>query len=60
MLENQQKITLSVTQQEFNIIIGSLHEIPFKVADPLIKNFIKQAKDQLMNKEESQQQGETI
>ena len=55
MLENQQKITLSVTQQEFNVIIGSLHEIPFKIADPIIKNFIQQAKDQLMNKEESQQ-----
>jgi hypothetical protein len=39
------KITLRVN--EINIILAGLQELPFKVAEPLIKNIIAQAQNNL-------------
>lgn len=38
-------ITLKVT--EINTILAAIQELPFKVADPMIKNIIAQAQAQL-------------
>lgn len=38
-------ISLKVT--EINVILSGLQELPFKVADPLLKNIIAQAQAQL-------------
>jgi hypothetical protein len=40
-------LTLSLKVTEVNTILAGLQELPFKVADPLLKNIIVQAQTQL-------------
>jgi hypothetical protein len=40
-------LTLSLKVTEVNTILAGLQELPFKVADPLLKNIIIQAQTQL-------------
>ena len=40
-------LTLSVTLQEVNVIISALQEISYKLADPVLKKIVPQAKEQL-------------
>ena len=43
----QPTITLNLTVQEVNVIIAALQEMPFKVADPVLKNLVPQAQQSL-------------
>lgn len=42
-----QTVTLTVTPQEFNVVVAALQEIPFKVADPVIRSLVKQVQSQV-------------
>ena len=47
--ENQQSQTvkLELNPQEFNVIMAALQEIPFKMADPVIRSLVKQVQGQV-------------
>ena len=40
-------LTLTLTLQEVNVVIAALQEVPFKVADPVLKVLVPQAQEQL-------------
>ena len=40
-------LSISLKVTEINVILGAIQELPFKVADPLLKNIIIQAQTQL-------------
>lgn len=46
-VDQDQVITLSLKVNEVNIVLAGLQELPFKVADPLIKNIVAQGQEQL-------------
>jgi hypothetical protein len=41
------EVTITLRVNEINIILAGLQELPFKVAEPLIKNIIAQAQNNL-------------
>lgn len=41
------EVTITLRVNEVNIILAGLQELPFKVAEPLIKNIIAQAQNNL-------------
>jgi hypothetical protein len=45
--EQPQTINVELTAQQFNVVMASLQEIPFKVADPVIRELVKQVQGQL-------------
>lgn len=51
LVENQQShaaaVTLEVSVNELNIIMGSLQELPHRVVDPLLRKLMEQAQAQL-------------
>lgn len=40
-------LTLNVTDQDVNLLISALHEVPYKFAAPLITKLVAQAQEQL-------------
>lgn len=40
-------LTLTLTLQEVNVIIGALQEAPYRVSDPVLKSLIPQAEKQI-------------
>lgn len=40
-------LSVSLKISEINVVLAGLQELPFKVADPLLKNIIAQAQMQL-------------
>lgn len=49
--ENTQEdpvLSLSLKISEINVVLAGLQELPFKVADPLLKNIITQAQAQVV------------
>jgi hypothetical protein len=46
------ELTFKVTEQEANIILAGLQELPAKVANPLTRKLQEQAKEQLPEKSE--------
>ena len=40
-------LTVSLTLQEINVILGALQEMPFKIADPVLKSLVPQAQQAL-------------
>ena len=40
-------LSISLKVTEINVILAGLQELPFKVADPLLKNILAQAQTQL-------------
>lgn len=40
-------LSISLKVTEINVVLAGLQELPFKVADPLLKNIIAQAQTQL-------------
>ena len=40
-------VTLTIDISELNIIVGGLHELPYRVVDPVIKKIFQQAEAQL-------------
>lgn len=40
-------LTLKLSLKDINLVIAGVQEIPFKVADPLIKNIVAQAQEQI-------------
>lgn len=55
MQQNEQKINLSVTIDELNIIFGGLEEVPHKFSRKVIDNLSQQAQAQV---KQSQPQGQ--
>ena len=45
--EENKVITLSLKVNEVNIVLAGLQELPFKIADPLLKNIVAQGQEQL-------------
>lgn len=45
--DNNPELTLVLRVNDINIVLAGLQELPFKVADPLIKNVMQQAQAQL-------------
>lgn len=43
-------LSLSLKVSEVNVVLAGLQELPFKVADPLLKGIIAQAQTQLAPK----------
>jgi hypothetical protein len=43
----EQRITVNVDPNEFNIIMAGLQELPHRVVDPIIRKLITQAQIQL-------------
>jgi hypothetical protein len=41
-------LSLSLRISEINVVLAGLQELPFKVADPLLKNIIAQAQAQVV------------
>lgn len=50
---NDPTIALELLVTEVNVVLAGLQELPFKVADPLLKNIIAQAQAQLSPQEET-------
>jgi len=40
-------ITLTITLQEVNVIAGALQELPYKVADPVLRRIVSQTQEQV-------------
>ncbi len=55
MQQNEQKINLSVTLDELNIIFGGLEEVPHKFSRKVIDSLSQQAQSQL---QQGQPQGQ--
>lgn len=50
-VNNQQpKVKIELTINEFNTIMAALQELPHRVVDPLLKNLISQAQPQVQPK----------
>jgi hypothetical protein len=49
-------LTVDLTLQEVNVIIASLQELPFKVADPVLRALVPQAEQQLKDFQVQQQE----
>lgn len=47
MQQNEQKVNLTVTIEELNIIFGGLEEVPHKFSRKVIDNLSQQAQSQL-------------
>lgn len=47
-------LELTLTLQEVNVIIAALQEIPFKMADPVLKSLVPQAEQKLKQFQQSQ------
>jgi len=47
-----ENLKLEVTEQEVNIILSALQELPHKVSHNLIENLIGQANEQIMDNKE--------
>lgn len=47
-------LELTLTLQEVNVIIAALQEIPFKLADPVLKSLVPQAEQKLKQFQQSQ------
>ena len=43
----EKTVTLTVTAQEFNIIMAGLAELPHKTSAPTINNLVKQVQEQV-------------
>jgi len=52
--EENMEFTFTVTEQEANMIIAGLQELPAKVANPLTRKLQEQAQEQ-MRKQEAQE-----
>ena len=48
-------ITLTLNLQKVNVILAALQEMPFKVADPILKDILPQAEQQLKAQQETEQ-----
>ena len=48
------EFTLKVTEQEANLILAGLQELPAKVANPLTRKLQEQAQEQLPKKEDNE------
>lgn len=46
------ELTFKVSEQEANLILAGLQELPAKVANPMIRKLQEQAQEQLPKKEE--------
>lgn len=46
-VDQDQVITLSLKVNEVNIVLAGLQELPFKIADSLIKSIVAQGQEQL-------------
>jgi hypothetical protein len=57
LVENQEqqvaKVTLDMNVNELNIVMAALQELPHRVADPLLRNFMQQAQSQLGQPQQS-------
>lgn len=47
-VDTNPELTLTLCVNDINIVLAGLQELPFKVADPLIKNIMQQAQAQLV------------
>lgn len=47
-VDTNPELTLTLSVNDINIVLAGLQELPFKVADPLIKNIMAQAQAQLV------------
>ena len=45
--EQPQTINVELTAQQFNVVLAALQEIPFKVADSVIRDLVKQVQGQV-------------
>ncbi len=46
-VDTNPELALTLRVNDVNIVLAGLQELPFKVADPLIKNIMTQAQTQL-------------
>lgn len=51
--EENMEFTFTVTEQEANLLVAGLQELPAKVANPLTKKLQEQAQSQLPKSEET-------
>lgn len=47
--ETEDTLTLTFTIDQVNAILSAAQELPYKIADPLIRNILEQANKQLAN-----------
>jgi hypothetical protein len=47
MTQEDPVLSISLKITEINVVLAGLQELPFKVADPLLKNIIAQAQTQI-------------
>lgn len=47
MNNTQKTVTLSLEVNDLNVIFAALQELPYRVADPLLKKLLQQAQSQL-------------
>jgi hypothetical protein len=45
MKENMQEYTFTLTEEEANMVLAALQELPAKVANPLTQKLLEQAKN---------------
>jgi hypothetical protein len=43
----EQRITINIDPNEFNVIIAGLQELPHRIVDPIIRKIVTQAQMQL-------------
>lgn len=53
-MKNSMEFNFKVTEQEANVILAGLQELPAKVANPLTRKLQEQAQEQLPKKEEDE------
>lgn len=46
-VDTNPELTITLRVNDVNVVLAGLQELPFKVADPLIKGIIEQAQTQL-------------
>lgn len=47
MNTDQRTITLNVEVNDLNVVFAALQELPYRVADPILKKLLQQAQSQL-------------